>query len=98
MDISEKEAAEELRKFGFKSSWGCKEGVFLSSADAFRMVKLVKSLRRCLDTEAKWVDYFEICSNMIGKSKPTETQKPDNQSGKGMYGKPPLGVSKLDLG
>jgi len=43
-DISEKEAAKELRNLGFSSSWGCKDGVFISSEDAFKLIRLAKIL------------------------------------------------------
>ena len=43
-DISEKEAGTKLRNLGFSSAWGCKDGVFISSEDAFKLIRLAKIL------------------------------------------------------
>ncbi len=46
MDALEQEAANDLKKLGLKSVWACKDGVFMDSADAFKVVKLLKDAER----------------------------------------------------
>jgi hypothetical protein len=60
MDILEKEAALELNSLGFKSAWGCKDGVFLSSEDAFRQVKLIKSLLHWCNPNTERKSFNEV--------------------------------------
>lgn len=43
MDLLEQEAARELTKMGFNSAWGCSGGVFIDSADAFRIIKKLRN-------------------------------------------------------
>lgn len=44
MSINERDAAIELRKLGFKSVWGCSDGVFIDSDDVFKIIRNIKRM------------------------------------------------------
>jgi hypothetical protein len=104
MDCLEQDAAKELRELNFLSSWGCKEGVFLSSEDAFRIIKLIRALKVWCKPQTKRESFNEV-TDMLRKALDKrvgtlfEQKKApildDKQSGKGLY--KPDGTCQLDL-
>ena len=102
MDFNEKEAAQELRSLGFKSSWACKDGVFLDSADAFRLVRMLKKLVTWCYPMTKRTSLNEVMEILrVGLNKRELWRKDniepkDNQSGKGAYSSEE--TKPLDLG
>ena len=102
MDILEKEAATKLRKLGLKSSWGCNEGVFLSSEDAFKVIRVLKALNVWIlpqTVRKSFNEVREILKTITERSDVADSvaaNKNDGLSGKGAYKS--NGVSEIDLG
>ena len=91
-----------MRKLGLKSTWGCDEGVFLSSEDAFKIIKVLKDLNAWIlpaTVRESFNEVREILKIVTGRSDVADTaaaNKNDGESGKGAYKS--NGVNKIDLG
>ena len=97
MNLSEQDAAKELRQVGLKSAWGCGDGVFLSSGDALRVANVVTKLSTWLLPQTRresFNEVREILSVITGQSDVSAANNND-KSGRNFYIPE---VADIDLG
>lgn len=75
MDDNEREASDMLRSLGITSAWGCKSGVFISSEDAFKLVRLIKGTNI----------YDRVAYGFFQQNSSKSDDASGEQSGKGTY-------------